>query len=65
MMRSYDRQWDDRLYEIAKYHMTHKDDLNKMKERSTELKEAFWESKFKEIAHNVWRELSRVNLVIK
>lgn len=63
--RSWDRQWDDRLYEIAKYHMTHKDDLNKMKERSTELKEAFWESKFKEIAHNVWRELSRVNLVIK
>ena len=63
--RDWDRQWDDRLYEIAKYHMTHKDDLNKMKERSTELKEAFWESKFKEIAHNVWRELSRVNLVIK
>mgnify|MGYP006908803874 CR=1 FL=1 len=63
--RDWDNQREDRLRSIATYHMSHKDDIDKMRERSVELKSAFWEDKFKAIAHQVWRELSAVKIQLK
>ena len=63
--RNWDNQRDERLRAIAKYHMTNKDDINKMQERSKELKAAFWEQRFKQIAHDVSKELNTLKIVAK
>ena len=63
--RDWDNQREDRLRSIATYHMSHKDDIDKMRERSTELKTTFWEERFKAIAHQVGKELSAVKLQLK
>ena len=63
--RDWDNQREDRLRSIATYHMSHKDDIEKMKERSTELKSTFWEERFKAIAHQVGKELSAVKIQLK